>query len=221
MHELVEQDVEILWQYMQVHQAPNKADCLLVLGSYDDRVATYAAKLAQTYHYWSVVVSGGVGHVGDLLETSWQEPTEADHFAAIMKQAGYTKPMLLEKESRNTGENATNTFKLLQSLDTPMPLTIQLVTKTYMERRALATFEAQWPDKDATFTVSSPPSSFDDYMKDPESRDKTINIMVGDMHRILEYPSSGFQTHQHVPEHVHAAYTRLVAAGFTKHLLNS
>lgn len=219
MHELVEHDIEILWQYMQVHQQPGKADCLLILGSYDDKVAVYAANLAQTYHYWHVVVSGGVGHVGDLLETSWQEPTEADHFAAVMKKAGYTKPLLLEKESRNTGENALNSFKLLQTLETLMPLTIHLVTKTYMERRALATFEAEWPDKDATFTVSSPPSSFDEYMKDEASREKTVNIMVGDMHRILEYPHHGFQTKQLVPDEVHAAYTRLVAAGYTKHLL--
>lgn len=100
-----------------------------------------------------------------------------------------------------------------------MPLTFLLVTKTYMERRAIATFEAQWPDKDATFMVTSPPSSFEEYMKDPVTRDKTINIMVGDMHRILEYPSLGYQSHQQVPDDVHAAYSRLVAAGYTKRLL--
>ena len=220
MHEFVDQDVDILWNYMQLHQAPAKADCLLVLGSYDDRVAIYAAELAQKFHYWYVVVSGGLGHVGDLLETSWQEPTEAEHFEVVMRRAGYTKPIMLEKESMNTGENASNTFKILQNMDSPMPLTIQLVTKTYMERRAIATFEAQWPDKDATFRVCSPPSSFDEYMKDPATRDKTINVMVGDMHRILEYPKAGYQSHQHVPEEVHAAYTRLVAAGFTKRLLD-
>ena len=219
MHELVEQDIEILWQYMQVHQAAGKADCLLVLGGRDDRVASYAAELAQKFHYWYIVVSGGVAAHNEIAAL-WTEPTEAEHFAAVMKREGVSKSILLEKTSTNTGENAVNTFKLLQSQDSPMPLSIQLVTKSYMERRALATFEAQWPDKDAIFTVSSPQSNFDEYMNDIHTRDQTINIMVGDMHRILEYPKQGYQTKQHVPDTVHAAYTRLVAAGYTKRLLD-
>lgn len=137
MHELVEQDAEIIWHYMQVHQVPGKADCLLVLGGRDDRVATYAAQLAQQFHYWYIVTSGGVAPHNEIA-ASWLEPTEAEHFAAVMKRAGLTKPILLEKDSKNTGENAIKTWKLLQSLDSPMPLTIQLVTKAYMERRALA-----------------------------------------------------------------------------------
>jgi uncharacterized SAM-binding protein YcdF (DUF218 family) len=221
MHELVEHDIEILWQYMQMHQAPGKADCLLVLGSRDDRVAKYAAELAQKYHYWYVVVSGGDAHNNDLLATNWTEPTEAEHFAVVMKQAGYVKPILLEKESLNTGDNAAKSFTLLQNMDSPMPLTIQLVTKPYMERRALATFEVQWPDKDAKFTVSSPALSLDAYINDEQPRDDVVNIMVGDMHRIMEYPRLGYQSEQPIPNDVHAAYTRLVAAGFTRHLLNN
>ena len=218
MHELVDQDIEILWQYMQLHQAPGKADCLLVLGNRDDRVATYAAELAQKYHYWYVVVSGGVAAHNDVA-TNWPEPTEAEHFAAIMNRAGYTKPILLEKEAHNTGENAIKSFALLQGLNTPMPLTIQLVTKTYMERRALATFEMQWPDKDATFTVTSPALQFSEFVSEVHGRDQNINIMVGYMHRIIEYPSLGYQSKQPVPADVRAAYTRLVAAGYTKDLL--
>ena len=220
MHELVEHDIEILWQYMQMHQAPGKADCLLVLGNRDDRVATYAAELARKFHYWYVVVSGGVAPHNEIAAL-WSEPTEAEHFAAVMKHAGFTKPVILEKQARNTGENALYSFKLLQSQDSPMPLTIQLVTKAYMERRALATFEAQWPDKDAAFTVTSPPADFSEYMNDVHTRDQTINIMVGDLHRIMEYPNLGYQTEQHIPSDVHAAYTRLVAAGFTSRLLNN
>lgn len=219
MHELIDQDVDILWQYMQLHQQPGEADCLLVLGGRDDRVASYAGQLAQKFHYWYVVVSGGVAPHNEIAKL-WEEPTEAEHFAAVMRREGYAKPIMLEKEAKNTGENALNTFKLLQTMDTPMPLSIQLVTKTYMERRAIATFEAQWPDKDASFKVTSPPSNYDEYFTDEHTRDQTINIMVGDMHRILEYPKSGYQSHQDVPDAVHAAYTRLVAAGFTKRLLD-
>lgn len=203
-----------------MHQAPGKADCLLVLGGRDDRVATYAAELAQKFHYWNIVVSGGVTPYNEIAAL-WPEHTEAEHFASVMKQARLSKPILIEKESKNIGENAINTFKLLQNLESPMPLTVQLVTKTYMERRALATFVAQWPDKDASFVVSSPALSYDETMKDATIRDQTINIMVGDMHRIIEYPKLGYQSEQPIPEDVRAAYTRLVAAGFTKRLLDN
>lgn len=144
---------------------------MLVACSDDDPTATYAAQLAQQFHYWYVVVSGGVAHqdADDLLKTSWPEATESEHFAAVMQRAGLKKDLLLEKEATNTGENATYSFKLLQRNDAPMPLTVQLVTKTYMERRTLATFEAQWPDKDATFMVTSPHLSFADYINSTHS----------------------------------------------------
>lgn len=218
MHELIDQDIQTLWHYMQMHQPPDKADCLLVLGSIDDRVAVYAAGLAKQYHYWYVVVSGGDAHNDDLLATNWPESTEAEHFAAIMQREGYTKPIMLETKALNTGQNATLSYELLHQLDTPIPLTIQLVTKPYMERRALATFQAQWPDKDATFRVCSPPLTFEDYCTNEEFKEKTINIMVGDMQRIMSYPARGWQTEQDVPGDVHAAYSRLVAAGFTQHI---
>ncbi|MEO5691479.1 MAG: YdcF family protein [Candidatus Saccharimonadales bacterium] len=220
MHELVEQDTKILWQYMQMHQAPAKADCLLVLGGRDDRVASYAAQLAQQFHYWYVVVSGGRSSHNEIAAL-WAEPTEAEHFAAVMVQAGYHKPILLEKKAQNTGQNAQYSFSLLQSRDTPMPLTIQLVTKTYMERRAIATFEAQWPDKDARFTVTSPRIDFNEYMNEVHLRERTINLMVGGMNRIIAYPELGYQSQQPVPTHVRAAYTRLVAAGYTDRLLDN
>ena len=73
MHELVEHDIRTLWDYMQMHQPPNKADCLLVISSDDDRSGIYAAELARKYHYWYFVVSGGKGHGDDLLATHWSE----------------------------------------------------------------------------------------------------------------------------------------------------
>ena len=221
MHELVEHDIRTLWDYMQMHQPPNKADCLLVISSDDDRSGIYAAELARKYHYWYFVVSGGKGHGDDLLATHWSEPSEAEHFLAVMRQAGFTKNALLETKAQNTGDNATLSFELLRSQSTPMPLSLLLVTKPYMERRALATFQAQWPDRDAQIMVTSPPIAFDDYCTDDYPREKIIHIMVGAMQRIMTYPALGYQSEQVVPTDVRAAYDRLIAAGYTKHLMNT
>lgn len=221
MHELVENDVQLLWQYMLLQQPARRADCLVVLGSSDDRVAAYAAELSKKFHYWYIVISGGMAHQNDLLATKWFEPTEAEHFYAVMKQNGLIKTPLLETKAQNTGENVRFSFALLQSQNTPMPLSIQIATKPYMERRALATFQAQWPDKDAKFYVTSPPATFESYCNNEQPHDEVIHIMVGDLQRIIMYPERGFQTEQAIPTDVRAAYGRLVAAGYTKHLMNN
>lgn len=220
MKEQATGDVEILWQYMQCHQPPADADCLLVLGCRDDRVAERASWLCQTYHYGIVMASGGVAPHNEVA-TSWPEPTEAEHFAAVMKQAGCKIPILLEKQAKNTGENASNSFLVLQKHNVPIPRTIQLVTKPYMERRAVATFEAQWPDKNSTFRATSPGLSFADYINDEQTYDDVVSIMVGDMQRIIEYPKRGYQSEQPVPRYVYDAFCRLVAGGYDRRLLKT
>lgn len=217
MRSLLANDSKLLWDYMQLGQPIRAADLLLVLGSRDDRVAVCGAAIAQQFHYWYVVVTGGAPPHNRML-ASWPEPTEAEHFAAVMKANGYAKSIMLETAAHNTGENARNTFRLLQATNQPMPLTIQIVTNPWMERRALATFEAQWPDRDATFSVTSPNLTFAQYCPDDQKRDEIINVLVGYMQRIMTYPALGFQTKQAIPAAVHAAYTRLVAAGYTKDL---
>jgi hypothetical protein len=44
--------------------------------------------------------------------------------------------------------------------------------------------------------------------------------MVGDFQRLLVYAERGWQTPQEIPDDVRAAYERLVAAGYTRHLIN-
>ena len=47
-----------------------------------------------------------------------------------------------------------------------------------------------------------------------------INIMVGDLQRIKEYPRLGFQIEQDIPVNAWEAYEELVRRGYTKHLLS-
>ena len=211
-------DIDTLWRYMQCHEVPGDADCLLVLGSRDDTVASYAAELAQSYSYGTVVVSGGAVEHNPSLDR-WPEATEAAHFAAHMAHSGYHGAIVLEERARNTGENARFTYELLRQRDISAPNAVQIVTKPYMERRAKATFEAQWPDDMTRFRVVSRPHAFSDYIAEGHDADEITHKMVGDMQRIIVYPTRGFQSLQHVPQHVHEAYTRLIAAGYTKHLL--
>jgi uncharacterized SAM-binding protein YcdF (DUF218 family) len=207
----------VLWRYLRIGTVPGPAECLLVLGSRDDRVASYAASLANKFSYDHIVVSGGEAHHNDLLTTSWDEPTEAEHFLSVMRAGGLTQPVLMEKSATNTGDNAIFSHILLKQQGIQVK-DMLIVTKPYMERRALAAFEAQWPGN-ATILVCSEPTTLARYCNHEQPIDTVINIMVGDLQRIIEYPALGFQTEQVVPAEVRDAMRVLIEAGFIRHLI--
>jgi len=124
-----------IWDYHHLHHKLKKADCILVLGSHDLRVAKYAAELfLKGYGNW-LVFSGGIAHSKDLLKTSWNV-SEAEMFANEAIKLGVNRAkILLEDKATNTGENITFTQRLLKSRDIT-PKSILLVQKPYMERRA-------------------------------------------------------------------------------------
>lgn len=213
-------DAQRLWDYMKLDQPVVSADLLLVLGSIDDRVALYAAELSRTYGYGLVVFSGGIAHGGDLLSTAWDK-SEAEHFFdTFMRSGGKARQILLETAAVNTGQNALLTYELLQTSAVKDPQSIEIVTKPYMERRAVATFEAQWPNDRVKLFATSPRISFAEYVSSRQQFEITVNIMVGDFERIVEYPKHGFQAEQDIPVDVLDAWRRLVGLGYTSHMIS-
>lgn len=213
-----EKSIEIVWNYLQLHQDPTDSDAMIVLGSRDDRVAAYAAQLAAKHNYGNIVISGGVAHKNDLLATNWGEKSEAEHFYNVMQRHGLVRPVYIEDKAENTGDNAIFSYQMLADKGIN-PKSVTIATKPYMERRALATFEEQWPNKRVILHVTSFGGSFDDYVSTQQPSDLVVNIMVGDLHRIMEYPRLGLQSEQPAPGPVMAAFEQLVAAGYGKMLL--
>ena len=82
----------------------------------------------------------------------------------------------------------------------------------------VATSRKQWPDPNTAFTVTSPQLAFDEYANADNPRDLVVNIMVGDLVRIREYPERGFQIPQGMPPDVWEAGQRLISAGYDQHL---
>jgi uncharacterized SAM-binding protein YcdF (DUF218 family) len=205
---------KILWDYHHMHQEIRKADCILVLGSHDTRVAERGATLF--LEGWSplLVFSGGLGR---LTKGAWKMP-EADLFAQIAINMGVPQSaILIENRSTNTGENIVFTKALLEQKNIH-PNSFLLVQKPYMERRSYATFENFWPGK--SVRVTSPQLSFEDYITPEFPIEKVINIMVGDLQRIKLYPARGFQVYQEIPTPVWEACQQLIAHGFDKELIN-
>lgn len=206
---------KILWHYLQLKQTPLKSDIIFCLGSHDARVAERASELMLAGYGDYLVFSGGSGR---LTKDMFQEP-EAAIFADIAIKAGVdSKRIIIEDKSTNTGENILFTHKLLAEQGIAYH-SMLLVQKPYMERRTLATFLKQWPGDNVSISITSPQLSYEEYMSGGISKDDVINVMVGDMQRIKEYPGLGFQVEQEIPGHVWEAFIELVKLGFNKHLI--
>lgn len=204
---------KILWEYHHMNHELEKSDCILALGSHDVRVAERASELYLQGWAPLVIMSGGLGN---LTKEIWTEP-EADKFAKIAIQKGIPpSAILIENRSTNTGENIVFTQQLLVKRKKD-PESFIVVQKPYMERRAYATFKMHMPEKN--ILVTSTQVSFDEYCTEQIPMEKVINIMVGDLQRIKLYPSKGYQVYQEIPERVWEAYEKLVAAGYSNHLI--
>jgi uncharacterized SAM-binding protein YcdF (DUF218 family) len=211
----VEQAVLVIWDYLQMHQPLKICDAIFLLGNRDERTAKYAAELfLEGYGEW-LVISGGNAN------KFWGEMSEAEHFAQIAMQMGVPKEkLILEDKAISTGENVTLTYTLLQKLQLKFN-SMLIVQKPYMERRAYATLKKQWPDSNTEFYITSPPIPFEDYYgyDEANSKDNIINLMVGYVQRIKEYPKLGFQIEQPMPDAVWRAWEFLVGQGYTKDLM--
>jgi len=201
-----------LWDYMLLGHELVPSDLILVLGSNDVRVAEHAASLFVLGLAPLIVCSGDVGR---LTATRFAR-SEAETFADVAVANGVPREaILLETRSTNTGENVVFSRELLEARGIN-PRSIILVQKPYMERRAYATFLRRWPGPEVR--VTSPPIPFDDYFTPDLPRDLVINILVGDVQRTRVYAERGFQVPQPMPDDVWAAFSELVARGYTSHL---
>ena len=202
-----------LWDYHHMNHKLEKADCIMVLGSYDLRVAERGTELYLKGWAPLLVFSGGLGKQTKYM---WKE-AEADLFADIARSKGVPESaILIENKSTNTGENVLFTKQLLEKKGLN-PQRFILVQKPYMERRSYATFKKNWPEKEAI--VTSPQLSFEDYPSGDITFEKMMNSMVGDLQRIKVYPEKGFQIPQEIPADVWEAWEQLVKEGFDKDVM--
>ncbi|KAL0942046.1 uncharacterized protein CTRU02_204809 [Colletotrichum truncatum] len=210
----LDRDAELIYNYHRMSMPLRPASAIFCLCSLDTRVATRAAQLLLDGYGEYLIYSGGSGK---LTEGRFSEP-EAEVFANIARNMGVPDDkIIVEPESTNTGENVRFTHALLKRRGLKAESFV-LVQKPYMERRTYATFKKQWPDAETDFTVTSPELDFEQYPNEENPKTLVVNIMVGDLVRIRDYPAKGFQIEQEIPEEIWEANKRLIAAGYNGHL---
>ena len=208
------QHAQLIWDYHQMHHAVRPCDAAIGLGSHDLGVAAYSAELFRAELFPVLVFTGG-----NSPTTAARFPRgEAVHFREHALELGVPdSAILLEPRARNTGQNITLSRQVLATAGIT-PRTVMLVSKPYMERRSYATAVKLWAEVEIICTSES--LEFDDYLKSIGDEKLVLDMLVGDLQRVIEYPKLGFAIEQVVPEDVYGAYESLLDAGFDSRLLS-
>jgi uncharacterized SAM-binding protein YcdF (DUF218 family) len=203
----------LIWDYHQMRHEPRPCDAAIGLGSHDLGVAGFAAQLYRAGLFPTVVFTGG-----NSSTTAARFPRgEAVHYREHALAFGVPEEaILVEPNAGNTGQNITFSRGVLSEVGI-VPASVLLISKPYMERRAFATCRRLWPEVEAV--CASEPLEFDDYVMTIGDEKLVIDMLVGDLQRVIEYPKVGFAIEQEVPGEVHAAYESLLRAGFDSRLL--
>lgn len=210
------QPLQVIWDYLGMHQAPQKADCIVGFGNFNDNIARRAAELYHAGFASKVLFTGGLGRNTDGL---FREP-EAVRFAKVAIECGVPEEdVILEDKSTNTKENIEFTREKLQSLGLPHGKLLG-VHQPFMERRIKAAFGVYWPE--AELIVTSPQVTIEEYLRDAERQGIThnaaISVIVGDFQRMDLYAKLGYQLPQEIPDEAWEAFHALVALGYDKQL---
>lgn len=210
-------NARILWDYMKLNQEPQKSDCIVGFGCYNEDVARRAAQLYHEGYAPRILFTGALGR---NTRTMWQE-SEAIRFARVAIAEGVPESaILLEDRATNSGENLLYARQLLREKNISVRRVIG-VQKPYMERRLFAAFPVYWPEVEVT--VTSWQQTLEEYMagvhRFGRTPEQTIPMLVGDFQRIPLYAEKGYQLPQEIPPEVQAAFEKLVEMGYTEQLI--
>ncbi len=208
----IQRDAHLLWDYLVLGDPLEKADGIMIFCSNDLRVAEFAAGLYHAGYASWICPSGGVGR---LTYDLFHKP-EALAFTDVLVKNGVPKYVIYpETRATNSAENTFFSRELIEKEKLHHARLIVL-QKPYMERRTLATLTRYWPDQHCF--VSSPPIPFENYPFPGFTLTDLIHVLTGEFQRIMLYAERGWHSPQPVPYDVHAAYIRLVEAGYTGQL---
>lgn len=206
-------DARTIWDFHQMGHKPRPCSAAITLGSLDLGVAATAAELYHVGMFPVVVFTGDTS-----AATQERFPRgEARHYREHALSLGVPdEAIVLEPKATNTGQNIGFSREALENAGVEVT-TVLLISMPYMQRRAYATCRKLWPE--VTPVCVSQPLSYDEYVTTHDDEKQLIDMLMGDMQRVMEYPKRGFAIEQHVPERARDAFDRLRTRGYDTWLL--
>lgn len=208
-------DVEVLWDFHQMHHQLRPADVGIGLGSHDPTVPQVAVDLFVRGMFPYVVFTGA-----NAPTTVERYPRgEAVHYGEYAVEHGIPAELvLLEKRATTTPENILLTRQLLTEYGRE-PRSAVVMSRPYQQRRAYAICQKLWPEIDVTCASTTLP--LNEYVTLIGDADRVINMMVGDVQRLVLDGNSGYAVPMEVPTPVEDAQSRLISAGYTSRLIEN
>ena len=208
--------LQILWDYLGMHQTPVKADCIVGFGNFNTNIARRAAELYHQGYAPKIMFTGGLGRNTTHLFT---EP-EAVRFAKVAMECGVPEEdIILEDKSTNTKENIDFMREIFEKQGIPHDHILG-VHQPFMERRIKSAMGVYWPEQN--FSVTCPQVTIPEYLRRAQeqgiSENASISVIVGDFQRIELYATLGYQLPQLIPDAAWDAFHALVAMGYDKQL---
>ena len=208
--------LQVIWDYLCLHQAPAKADVIVGFGNFNTDIARRAAELYHQGLAPKILFTGGLGRNTEGL---LPEP-EAVRFAKVAMECGVPEEDIIQEDkSTNTKENILFTRDKLEELGLPHGHILG-VHQPFMERRINAAMGVYWPEQ--SFSVTCPQVTIPEYLRRAKeqgiSENASISVIVGDFQRIELYAKLGYQLPQEIPNDAWDAFHALVAMGYDKQL---
>ena len=208
--------LQIIWDYLGMHQEPTRADCIVGFGNFNTDIARRAAELYHQGYAPKILFTGGLGRNTKSL---FPEP-EAVKFARVAMECGVrSEDIILEDKSTNTKENIDFMREIFEKQGIPHDHVLG-VHQPFMERRIVAAMGVYWPEQ--SFSVTCPQVTIPEYLRRAAEQGMTenasVSVIVGDFQRMDLYAKLGYQVPQEIPEEAWEAYHKLVAMGFDKQL---
>lgn len=202
---MIKKDVIHLWNYLSSPEKLIYADYLLIMGCNELNFVRYAAELYKQGYARKIVATGG-NMVDNMLESRKIVHLLCDH--GIDEQ-----DILVEEKAKNTFENLEFSKRLFKSGER-----ILIVHRPFCKMRAYHT--ALKVLADYQVGIWSPHYAFDEYVKLYHSSDRLINLLVGELYRMIMYPKLGFFGQVIIPGDVIRSYNNLVSVGYTDNLID-
>jgi hypothetical protein len=209
----VDDDGRALFDYLYLRDPDvPSVDAVIGFGSFDLKIPRRCLDLYRQGRAPLIVFSGGMGAgTGDLGRP------EAHAFLDEVRARGGVPDgdLVIEDRSTNTGENVAETTRLLEGRGRPFGRkggirSALIVASAYRQRRVDLTCRRHHP---TVRWVNAPPvTTFEDEVEMFAGRGlDLVTALVGEIQRLLDYPSRGFCLPAHVPGDVLAAHERLEA----------
>ena len=200
-----------IFNYLYLKYPRQKVDAIIGFGHFDMKIPHTCGKLYKEGYTPKIIFTGGVGAgTADLEKKEAQVFRDElySHFPDIPEE-----DLLIEDQSTNTGENI---FFLKDQASDYWPQhnftggisSVMLVCNAARQRRTWLTWKKVLPEVHA---INCPPdTSFEKEKALFRSKGRELeDLLLGEMERIISYPSKNFTVKEEIPEDVYDSFCKL------------